>query len=232
MAERMPWCAARLRVLHFRKRAPALSALPDLETLRCAYALPERFVYLPNQFWVHKDHETVVRALALLKLRGVACTVVCTGLEHDHRNPGHMTYLRALIRSLDLDPWIRMLGLIPREHCWALMRHAMAVLNPSRFEGWSSTVEEARAMGVRTLLSDIDVHREQSPLGCVFFRTGDSADLAQRLAALDGTSVSRLVDADADFRAFGLAYETIVRQALGGTGVTNKRHGANRCYTV
>ena len=39
---------------------------------------------------------------------------------------------------------------------------SVALLNPSHFEGWSTTVEEARALGVPMLLSDLDVHLEQA----------------------------------------------------------------------
>lgn len=33
-------------------------------------------------------------------------------------------------------------------------------VNPSFYEGWSTTVEEAKSIGVPLLLSDIPVHRE------------------------------------------------------------------------
>ena len=36
----------------------------DPGRVRDEYHLPERFVYLPNQFWAHKNHELVVEALA------------------------------------------------------------------------------------------------------------------------------------------------------------------------
>ncbi len=42
-----------------------------------------------------------------------------------------------------------------------LLAHAVAVINPSRFEGWSSSVEEAKALGKPLIVSDIPVHREQ-----------------------------------------------------------------------
>ena len=43
------------------------------------------------------------------------------------------------------------------------MRQSVAVLQPSLFEGWSTTVEEAKSIGKTILLSDIPVHREQAP---------------------------------------------------------------------
>ena len=43
------------------------------------YRLPDRFVYLPNQFWVHKGHRLVIEALAELPANQPDVTVVCTG---------------------------------------------------------------------------------------------------------------------------------------------------------
>ena len=45
------------------------------------------------------------------------------------------------------------LGLIPRDDVQGLMEISVAVVNPSLFEGWSTTVEEAKALGVPLVLS-------------------------------------------------------------------------------
>ncbi len=43
----------------------------------------------------------------------------------------------------------------------ALLRGAAAVLQPSRFEGWSTIIEDAKSLGKPIVASDIAVHREQ-----------------------------------------------------------------------
>ncbi len=63
----------------------------------------------------------------------------------------------------------------------ALMRRAIGVVNPSRFEGWSTTVEEAKSLGVPAVLSDLAVHREQALPGAVFFDPQSPAALAAAL---------------------------------------------------
>jgi glycosyltransferase involved in cell wall biosynthesis len=55
-----------------------------------------------------------------------------------------------------------LLGLIPHEYIPALIRSCAALINPSTFEGWSTTVEEAKSMGTPMILSSLRVHREQS----------------------------------------------------------------------
>jgi hypothetical protein len=57
------------------------------------------------------------------------------------------------------------------------MRNCLALINPSRFEGWSSTVEEAKSIGKRVLISNIAVHQEQNPQGARYFDPDDVAGL-------------------------------------------------------
>ena len=49
-------------------------------------------------------------------------------------------------------------------------RHSISLINPSQFEGRHSSVEQARSLGKQTILSDINIHREQAPPRSSFFR--------------------------------------------------------------
>jgi glycosyltransferase involved in cell wall biosynthesis len=53
----------------------------------------------------------------------------------------------------------------------------MFMINPSYFEGWSTTVEEGKSFSKRLILSDINVHREQSP-NSLFFNPNSPEELA------------------------------------------------------
>ncbi|MGO7565077.1 glycosyltransferase, partial [Rhizobium johnstonii] len=59
---------------------------------------------------------------------------------------------------------------------------SMDLLNPSLFEGWSTTVEEALSWGVPLILSDLEVNREQAGEAAVFFDSHDAQALADALA--------------------------------------------------
>lgn len=148
------------------------------ETVLQTYGLPDRFLYLPNQFWKHKNHELVVEALGLLKQRGGRVVVVASGNPNDPRHPEYLAQLRERIETLGLQDNFLLLGLIPRRHVVSLMRTCAALINPSRFEGWSSTVEEARTLGVPMLLSEIAVHREQMGDDAIYFGPDDAYALA------------------------------------------------------
>ena len=176
-----PATRGRTRVVHFAVSTDPPVDPREARRIARSYDLPERFFYMPNQFWRHKNHAVVIEALAMLRRRGVPLVVAASGNPKDPRNPGHFTRLKALVAQYGIEDDFRFLGLIPFAHLTALMRTCTALLNPSLFEGWSTTVEEARSMGTPMLLSDIDVHREQMGARATYFNPHSSASLADAL---------------------------------------------------
>jgi glycosyltransferase involved in cell wall biosynthesis len=155
---------------------------------RSQFSLTEKFLFAPNQFWKHKDHLTLFRAIALLRDRGVEATVACTGRAIDMRNPEYMDTLKAFIADNKLEDRIKLLGVVPPDVLVNLFRHAAAVVQPSLFEGWSTVVEDTKALGRPIFLTDLPVHREQvadaGPMGAFhFFPPGDASSLADAIAA-------------------------------------------------
>lgn len=171
-----PRARGKTSVLRFVVTPTPRESLPEAEELRALYGLPERYLYLPNQFWVHKNHALVIEALR--RLRGSGVCVVATGVPFDRRSPRHFDELMARAEAAGVRGAFRVLGLVPYEHVTALSRDSQALINPSLFEGWSTTVEEAKSMGKRILLSRIPVHVEQDPPGGSFFDPTDPDELA------------------------------------------------------
>ncbi len=62
------------------------------------------------------------------------------------------------------------------------MRACTALINPSLSEGWSTTVEEAKSLGVPMLLSDLRVHREQAGDCAYYFDPEAAGQLASLMA--------------------------------------------------
>jgi glycosyltransferase involved in cell wall biosynthesis len=153
-----------------------------LDEVRSAYCFDSKFVFLPNQLWRHKNHLGVLAALRLLVDRGEPIRVVACGNPRDYRHPDHPARVLQQIDSLGLRKHFRFLGLVPGHHILPLMRLSCAVLNPSFHEGWSTTVEEAKALGVPLLLSDIPIHREQGDgFSVQYFDPADPGSIATEL---------------------------------------------------
>jgi glycosyltransferase involved in cell wall biosynthesis len=171
---------AKTYILHFAT-VPLPSWYDDPAPVVAKYQIATPYFIVCNQFWVHKDHRTVFQGVAQLKQQGVHVNLVCTGPTHDPRQPDHFDNLKAEIKSLGIEPQVKILGTIPRTDQISLMRASAAVLQPSQFEGWSTVIEDARALGKPLIASDFPVHLEQKIPGSSFFRMGDPKDFAQAM---------------------------------------------------
>ena len=188
------------------------------------YGITEDFFLVANQFWKHKDHRVVIDALALLKQQGIQPTVVCTGSTSDYRHPDYFKELLVRIQQSGLEDRVRVLGFIPRLDQVQLMRQSLAVIQPSRFEGWSTVVEEARSLGKTILLSDFPVHLEQNPPNSYFFERGNAEELACLMAKVSSSAgstpdfekekIARLDNLER-LKIFGNNFLQIVRRATG-----------------
>jgi glycosyltransferase involved in cell wall biosynthesis len=173
-----PWCEKPKYVLQFVSNPVDFERLPDESDLRARYSLPNAYFHLSNQFWSNKNHRLVIDALALLKKEGVDTVVACTGKPFDTRMPRYFDELMAYCEEKGVKESFRVLGIVPHADLQGLMAYSTAVINPSRFEGWNTSVEEAKTMHKRLLLSDIPVHREQAPGNARFFNFNDYKALA------------------------------------------------------
>ena len=143
------------------------------------YNLPEKYFYVPNQFWKHKNHKIVFEAISILKQKDINVHVVFSGNTKDERNPDYFDELLNFIKERNITENVHILGIIERNELFYLLRNCVSLINPSLFEGWSSTVEEAKSIGKNCILSDLAVHREQNPPDSVYFPVNDANILAE-----------------------------------------------------
>ena len=174
-----PWSTTPKYVLQFTSNPFDLDSIPSKKNILTKYNLPEEFFYLPNQFWKNKNHFLVIDALVILKKTNQNVTVVCTGKTYDGRLPDYFDELSNYCLKKEVQQQFKILGVVPYIDTQSLMLHSCAVINPSLFEGWSTTVEEAKSFQKPLLLSDIPVHREQAQEFANFFSSNSPEQLAQ-----------------------------------------------------
>jgi glycosyltransferase involved in cell wall biosynthesis len=162
-------------VLHFSSAAVLDCPAMKREELALQYPVVEPYFFLPNQFWQHKNHGVVVEALERLP---TGIRVLCTGSMDDYRDKDYIPGLLEKVKTAGLEKRFICLGTVPYRVLVSLMDHSIAVIQPSLFEGWSTTVEESKAMNKRIVLSKIDVHVEQAPERGVYFSPQSADELA------------------------------------------------------
>ncbi len=177
-----PGATAKTYVWSFTSSLDA-ALIPPLDP-RPQYQLPTKYLFAPNQFWKHKDHRTLFEAIRILKERGITVTLACTGNSIDFRHPTYFTELQQFVSEAGLTDQIKFLGTVPHDTLLQLIRFSSAVIQPSLFEGWSTVVEDAKALGRPMILSDLDVHQEQAvpEIPFHFYSRGSAESLADVIA--------------------------------------------------
>lgn len=148
------------------------------------YHIDLSYFYIPNQFWPHKNHSILADAIVRLVegFDGVLpMRFVISGGYKGEVGESLYSSFQKQVKNLGLQSEVMMLGFIPYSDVISLTNGSIALINPSLFEGWSTTVEEAKLLKKPLVLSDIEIHREQAP-NALFFDASDAASLASTLS--------------------------------------------------
>lgn len=171
------------RVLNFIGNFPEKVPI-TLKNTQDKYKLSGPYFYVPNQFWKHKNHELIIDALRILRKNNSYPMIICSGSTEDINNPNHFRYLKNKIEHNNLQSQFRILGEIDYDDVISLTYHALAIINPSLFEGWSTIVEEVRNLDRNLILSNIDVHREQNADNTIYVDPNNPDELASAMLSL------------------------------------------------
>jgi Glycosyltransferase len=188
----------------------------DIRKIREKYQLPENYFFSPNQFWAHKNHIVVLKAARLLKEQNIGFCIAFSGKQEDHRNPDYFKSLEKYVKENSLENNVKFLGFIERNEQLALMKHAQAIIQPSLFEGWSTVVEDAKAMNQTIILSDLRVHKEQTAdyEAKLFFNPNDENDLVEKILSSQKKRSMDTYEYQATVKHFGENFMKIVSQAV------------------
>ncbi len=169
-------------ILHFTSIIDRID-FPPIEELKRKYKIKGNFFMVSNQFWQHKNHEVVLNALKILKDEGINCQVLFTGNMAGKTTATYIERLNGILVNYDLHAYVEFAGLISREEQLCLMKNSMAVIQPSLFEGWSTVIEDAKALKCQIIASNLNVHKEQLENGKLgfLFESQNAFDLANIL---------------------------------------------------
>lgn len=166
---------------------PFASTLPDISTLNWAeisakFQIKKPYFFCPNQFWKHKNHIVVLKALRILKQKEIDCLVIFSGKDDGKNEKEYVESLKKYVNENHLEDTCMFLGFIDRKEQLLIMKQALAVIQPSLFEGWSTVIEDAKALNQFIIASDLDVHKEQLANNShVIFSRNNEMELARTI---------------------------------------------------
>lgn len=162
--------------------APIVSTYPQLlpdevAQARSRLGLADAIALFPAQTWEHKNHVSLLQALALLRDRDrlVIPTLFC-----GHQNRYAATIKRAISR-LGLRDQVRMVGFVGEGDLQALYRLCRLLVYPSQFEGFGLPLLEAFASGVPVASSDATCLPEIAGDAAVLFPPTDVTAMAEAI---------------------------------------------------
>jgi glycosyltransferase involved in cell wall biosynthesis len=177
-----PEASNQTHILRFAVGLPDIPAL-DRQMLLQKYQIREKFFVTPNTFWAHKNHQVLIRAMARCVQAGCDFDLVLTGKEATHFGDQYAAEIRGMVQKAGLGGRVHFLGLLDRDEQVALLTASTGIIQPSKFEGWSTVVEEAKALGRPLIVSDIPIHREQVDTS-YFFEPDDDNQLSSHMLAM------------------------------------------------
>jgi glycosyltransferase involved in cell wall biosynthesis len=134
----------------------------DFSRVKDKYRLPARYFFYPAQFWSHKNHSLILRAIRLIADEtGEVIPVVFCGSYADYNRARNFQELGALAGELRVVDQIRYLGVIPEEDMGALYSMSAGLVMPTFFGPTNIPPLEAWHYGRPVITSDIRGMREQ-----------------------------------------------------------------------
>jgi glycosyltransferase involved in cell wall biosynthesis len=145
-----------------------------------AESLPEEFIFYPANFWMHKNHDGLLRALKVLKEeRGLLVNVVLTGFPDTNGYP-----VEAKAVEYGVQKQVTRLGYVTVEEIAYLYRRARMLVFPSLFEGFGIPLLEAMTTGCPIAAADATSVPEVTGDVAVLFDPTSPASMAGAIERL------------------------------------------------
>lgn len=148
------------------------------ESLIKKYNIPEKFYFYPAQFWEHKNHLVILKAIKNFKLKKKDINFVFCG-----RDKGYLTNIQNKIKEYGIEKNIRILGYVQDFELLSLYRLCEAVVMPSYFGPTNIPPVEAWSLKVPVLYSSLN--RSHGKNACLYFSAGSSIQLSRAILKLN-----------------------------------------------
>lgn len=138
------------------------------------------YLFYPAQFWPHKNHVMLLRALRYLKdVYDLNFDLVLTGSDK-----GNLSYIKEQTKNYGLSDRVHFMGFVSRDELVALYQHAFALVFPSFFGPNNIPPLEAFALGCPVICAAADGMQEQLGEAALFFDITQEDELVEKIRML------------------------------------------------
>ena len=163
------------------------------------------YLLYPAQYWPHKNHATLLSALAELPEYRLACV---------GSDKGYLDHVKGLARDAGVLDRVSFLGFVDTERLVALYRGAHALVYLSYFGPENLPPLEAAALGCPVVQADVPGARDQLEDAALFVAPADPAAVADAVRRLESPDVRAQLVERGRARAAGLTADDYLRGVL------------------
>ncbi|MHC5673364.1 glycosyltransferase family 4 protein [Nostoc sp.] len=151
------------------------------------YNLPSKYLFYPAQFWSHKNHIGLLLGIKFLKEKyALQFPLVLVGSDQ-----GNESYVREMVKKLDLSNQVYFLGFVPQEDIAPLYRNAFALTFITFFGPDNLPPLEAMALGCPVIASNVSGAKEQLGDAALLVNPKQPEEIAKAIKSLWEDTVMR-----------------------------------------
>lgn len=139
------------------------------------------FFFYPAQFWAHKNHYNLIVALKnlLKKYPENAYKLILPGSDR-----GNLTYIKEVIRDLNMEAFVSTPGFIGIEELKWLYENAIGLVFPSFLGPTNMPLLEALHLGCNVACSELEGHKEILKDHAIYFAPENPASITEAMDKL------------------------------------------------
>lgn len=141
--------------------------------------VPDKYMFYPAQFWKHKNHMNLLKAIQILKDSIPDIQLVLVGSEKNCYRE-----IKKYIMDHNLEKNITIMGFVSNEQIVYLYRHATGMIMPSYFGPTNIPPLEAMALGCPVAVSDKYAMSEQVGEAGLLFNPNSPQEIANCIRRL------------------------------------------------
>ncbi|MGA2823714.1 MAG: glycosyltransferase family 1 protein [Bacteroidales bacterium] len=138
-----------------------------------------KYIFYPAQFWPHKNHYNLLRALKILRDKGTVIMLLFSGNKE-------LEYKRLVkfVKDNDLERQVKFHGYIPESEIVAFYQNALAMVMPTFFGPTNIPPVEAILLGCPPIVSDIYGMPSQLEDAALYFNPNNPEEIADRIESI------------------------------------------------
>jgi hypothetical protein len=207
-------------VHHFFFRNYNLKNIININKLKKKFNIKKKFFFLPNQYWFHKNHLLVLKSIVDLKKRyNLSINIISSGSMYAKNSRIYYQKVDDFIEKQGLRNNYKYIGIVSEKELWSLMYYSLAIINPSEFEGWNTSVMQAKALSKYNIISNIKAHTEQRNSKTILFVNNNFTSLSEAILKFfknkkKGNSKKNKRINNTDFINYGKKYINLVKSVI------------------